>query len=316
MRSGGASSGPACPDPDQKMAAEPDMDAIAALQSEETNLSRQLAARRYFQDAKRLQRGGSAVVSLLAFSSPFVLLAKPDLGPLLAAFAGLWIFLARFVFERFKRDSILEGVVAQEAFDCAVLGISWNDALAQRPAPEDIHGASQHVIDQIDDVRGWYPTVVSALWPTSVLICQRANAVWARRQHRAYARFLAVAVVVWFAIGIIVSVADSATLVEYLTIIALPSLPALLDTSELSKGHAGASLGREVLEHQTGDLLREGGANRRELREIQDQLFDLRRDGPLVPEWFYKRRRENYEEAMRKAATDLVGEVDIDGGAA
>lgn len=112
----------------------------------------------------------------------------------------------------------------------------------------------------------------------------------------------------WFIVGIVVAACDSASLVEYLTIIAFPSLPALLDTAELAERHIEFSRGRQSQEEQMEDLRQRGDANEDELRKLQDNLFDLRRNGPLVPEWFYKWIRDRYEEDMKAGADDFSGE--------
>jgi hypothetical protein len=39
-----------------------------------------------------------------------------------------------------------------------------------------------------------------------------------------------------------------------------------------------------------------------DLREVQDLIFDSRRDAPKVPRWFYKLVAKRYEEDMRYAA--------------
>lgn len=45
---------------------------------------------------------GTVIALVLALGSPFVLVYKPTLGPTLGAAAGIWIFLARILFEPIK----------------------------------------------------------------------------------------------------------------------------------------------------------------------------------------------------------------------
>jgi hypothetical protein len=282
---------------------------IARRQDEERNLRRQLAARRYYTLAKGLRLLGQSVSTALALTSPLVFWLKPDLGPKLAAVAGLWIFASRFLLVRLQRCLVEKGAVAQEAFDCAVLGLDWNGVLATEPAQEDIRRASERSLGRIDRVKGWYPCTEAADWPLSVLICQRSNAVWARRQHTYYGFVLCGAVATWIAFGIGFAAVESASLVAYLTIIALPSLPALLDWAELAEGHLEAATKRGDLEQQIAGLVREGDASETDLREFQDGLFDLRRSGQLVPDWFYKLIRKAFERDMQGAAADYIGEA-------
>ncbi|MGH9918028.1 MAG: S-4TM family putative pore-forming effector, partial [Nitrososphaerales archaeon] len=149
----------------------------------------------------------------------------------------------------------------------------------------------------------WYPTDTDMDWPTSVLTCQRSNVVWARRQHTAYGWILVGVAIAWTATGIGVALAHEATLATYLVAIALPSLPALLDASESARSHFAAAEARMHLEEVIDTQLDEpDGVDRAQLRETQDQLFVLRRDAPLVPDWFYKRVAGGFEDDMRYAA--------------
>jgi hypothetical protein len=277
------------------------MSDIGVAQDLDVNLRRQLAARQFYSIGKWFHFGGASLAVALALVAPVVLLFAPDLGPTLGAIAGVWIFASRLILEPRKQEQQRKGAVAQEMFDCVVAELEWNDALVRRLSEEEIRRASGSM-ERAPEVRGWYPAEADLGWPSSVLVCQRSNAVWGRRQHRAYGQLLAGVAVGWGVIGILVAVAHGASLAEYLTTIALPSLPAVLDASEVSRLHGQAADKRGHLEAQIDQMVRAGATTAHELREIQDQLFSLRRDAPLVPNWFYKLLKADYEADMRYAA--------------
>jgi len=282
---------------------------IAMSQDSEQNIRRQLAARTVYLQGKWVYFGGASLALLLALVSPLVLVFWPDLGPLLGAVAGLWVFVSRLVFEPLRLWLQEKGARLQEMFDCDVLGLSWNDALVQQASGEEVRTASKNHAKS-DKVRGWYPDPAECAWPTSVLVCQRANAVWARRQHRGYAVAVVIAATAWFIVGVVVATTQSATLAQYLTTIALPSLPALLDASDVARGHWRAADARSLLEARTNALLdHPADVDDQDLREIQDQLYNLRAEAPLVPEWFYKAIRGGYEADMRYAADQVAEET-------
>jgi hypothetical protein len=279
----------------------PSLADVAELQNRERNLRRLAAARGFYGTAKRVHVLGAALAIILALSSPLVLLLKPSLGPMLGAVAGAWIFVSRILFEPVKRHQQRQGASAQEAFDCDVLGIEWNTALVRRVSEEETRKASGE-IRHADKLRSWYPTDNQLAWPDSVLLCQRSNAVWARRQHRAYGWVLAGGALGWFCIGVAVAVCLRATLAQYLTTVLLPSLPAVLDAAELSRRHIEEAGSRQVLEDQIDAFLHDGGTESADIREIQDQLFALRSGAPQVAGWFYRLMRSDYEEDMKYAA--------------
>lgn len=285
----------------------PVMSDIRSAQNDDRNLRRQLAKNYWYTAAKRCHLVGAAVAIALALVSPLVLLYWPRWGPTLGAIAGIWIFASRLVLEPLKLRLQAKGAAAQEMFDCDVLGLEWNAALCRKRSSEEIRKASKRISDQhtADKHLNWYPATVSMTWPISVITCQRSNAVWARRQHHGYGLFLIAAAVVWAVIGLLVAIVHSASLAGYLTTIALPSLPAMLDATELSRKHLLASNRRQELEAQCDRLLDEVSiADHLALRELQDELFVLRRDAPLVAGWFYYLVSKGYEDDMQYAAEE------------
>jgi len=283
----------------------PSLSEIGARQNHQQDLRYRLAAAHFYRWAKWLRLGGGSISIALALAAAAVLLFRPSLGPYLGAIAGLWIFISRLLLERWKREYQYKGATAQEHFDCEVLGIDWNNSLVRRLPHEDISAASRSMEGE-EDARNWYATEEKMQWPQSVLFCQRSNAVWARRQHRSYANTVVAVAVAWAVFGVVLAAWHGTRLDDYLVIVALPSLPAFLDASELAAGHISASRSRELLEEQTDELLRNDHVSDEDIRLVQDQLFVLRSDAPLVPGWFYKRLRPKFEQDMRYAAQQVA----------
>jgi hypothetical protein len=254
-----------------------------------------------------MQLAGGSLNLILALGSPFVLLYRPAWGPLIGAIAGAWLFVSRRLFQPFTARFQLKGATIQDMFDCEVLGLPWNDALARRVAPEDIAAASRKP-KKTAQLADWYPADGAAKWPVSVLLCQRSNAVWGRRQHRLYGYTLRGIAAAWGVVGIVVAIAHGASTADYLVTIALPSLPALLDATELADTHLAAASSRERIEQRVDKLLPEGSVPASDLREIQDQLFALRSTPSIVPEWFYRVLRRRFEADMKTAARYLDGQ--------
>jgi SMODS-associating 4TM effector domain len=281
--------------------ATPSMRDIAIAQNDDANVRFQVAARRFYRNARLLQFLSSSINVFLALISPFVLLLQPEWGAVLGAIAGGWLFVSRQVLASFRRTFQRDGAKAQEAFDCAVFGLPWNHALARPLSHEEIGGASRKMT-KLDKLRDWYPTSIDRAWPSSVIVCQRSSIVWARRQHHAYAYVLRTVAALWGVVGVVVALAHGATLTDYLVTIALPSLPALLDASELADRHLASATDREALEQQVDAFLGGDLATQQTVREIQDQLFSLRSESPIVATWFYRLVRSRYEQDMQYAA--------------
>lgn len=283
---------------------QPDLTKIGQTQNLERNLRRQAAKHRYYTVAKRYHIAGSGLAIALALASPLVLLYAPKAGPLLGAVSAAWLFTSRLLLEPIKRSYQEKGARAQEMFDCDVLGIAWNDTLAEQLSDEDIRKAGRKTdkAKVAESHRNWYPTETRLSWSRSVVVCQRANTVWAGRQHRSYGILLFTSAGTWGLVGLGLALSQSATLAQYLTTVALPSLPALLDSVDLGKRHRRAADHRHRLEQECDDLYSDPPSSHEPLRELQDQMYTYRRDAPVVAGWYYKMVRSGYEEDMKYAA--------------
>lgn len=290
----------------------PSMAEIAAAEKIELSRLNQAAKNHFYGCANWVGYVGSIGALLLALCAPIALLEFPAAGPALGAIAGAWIFVTRFGLERLRGEWQLKGVLAQEAFDCGVLGIDWNRSLASPLPPEEIRGAAGELGDEAHG-GPWYPSQGRDPWPISVLICQRANAVWAARQHRAFSYLLTALTVAWALFVVVLALLHGASLGDFLTTLLLPSLPGFLDATELSSRHLSLANTREIINRELEALIRSGSATPMQIREVQDRLFALRRDGAPVPKIFYERIRADYDRDMHFGAGQMSAEAGTSG---
>lgn len=290
---------------------EPSMAEIAAAEKTEINQIRQAAKNHFYSLANWSGYIGSGGAFLLAIGGPVALLKFPGAGPALGAAAGAWIFITRFGVERLRNEWQIKGVLAQEEFDCAVLGIEWNRSMSTPLPPEEIRGAAGD-LGVSGDNSPWYPTHGADSWPISVLICQRANAVWAARQHRAFGYLLTALTTAWATFLLVLALLHEASLGEFLTTLLLPTLPAFLDATDLAHRHQDLAATREDINHELEAFIRKGSAKVSEIREVQDRLFALRKDGYPVPGVFYDWIRSDYDRDMNFGAGQMSAEAGRD----
>jgi hypothetical protein len=286
----------------------PQMSAINHAQDLERNIRRQMAKARFYLLGNFSHTVGSICALVFALASPFVLIYRPDFGPYLGAIAGIWIFASRLLFESINQKCQAKGAASQELFDCDVLGLPWNNSLARQPTHEEIRRASKayRTPKRVERHKGWYPSDEEFDWPQSVIVCQRSNAVWGCRQHRAYGWTLRLFAAAWFIIGVVFAINHGASLAEYITTIAFPSLPALLDATDISKRHLLAAARREEIGEEANRLFDDSSVDHETLREVQDRIFELRRTAPAVAWWFYRVVRGDFEADMRYAAAQMA----------
>ncbi|MEA2497439.1 MAG: hypothetical protein QOJ29_5350 [Thermoleophilaceae bacterium] len=244
----------------------------------------------------------------LALVAPVVSIYSPGAGGLLGAVAGGWILVARTILARLEAKNRRRASLIQEEFDVGLFGLPWNEGLVgKRVAPEDIADAAEHVAEGALD---WYPDADRLPWPSNVLVCQRGNAVWGRRNHDSYSQLLLAAGGAWFVVGVVIAAGRELSLATYLATLFLPSQPAFLDAIEFAQGHGRQSSAKAEIESAADDVLNSSGAGAgitvSDCRLIQDQTFRLRSRGPSVPNWFYRLRRDRDQRAL-DAGVETIG---------
>jgi hypothetical protein len=288
---------------------------ISERQNTEHSVQLLRADSRYYLLAKRVHAVRMAGMLVLALLAPVLLFRFSSWADAVAAIAGAWVLAGRTGLSWLEDRWIAKAVTIQEQFDVEVFDIEWNTALAgARAAPEDIHSAARRYSSEkkIERLKNWYPTSVDeAPWPLNVVLCQRSSAVWGRRGHYVYALVVLGLGIAWFLAGIVMAVADHATLAAYLIVVFLPSQPAFLDTIDLFRGHLQQSEAKGAIEIRTTDLWNRGvgdasAVTEQACREVQDQAYTLRRRGVQIPQVMYWLRRKQDEAAMQAAAADLV----------
>ena len=226
-----------------------------------------------------------------------------DAGPLLAAIAGLWIFVGGIVSTPREQHWFVLGARLQEQFDCELFGLDWNGPLVgDHVDAEDVADLARGRAS--NDLRGWYPRVVDEFpSPTNIVLCQRTNAAWARRIHAAYSTFLGLAIAAWFCAIVLIGLAESVELSEFLVWLALPSLPAMLEALDVFLSHRAISARKEHLQKEVDAVLLSGSGDP---RDLQDGIFDSRRRPPKVPNWFYRLRRDEDELSAAEAVEAIA----------
>jgi hypothetical protein len=256
------------------------------------------AARRLHTVAKRLDLASFAGTVVLLLAVPVIRYAAPSVGPVLGAIAGVWVFIARGVLDPASKRMSSKAVLAQDMFDRKVYDLP---ASSRQLSPEDVRSAADKYDG--DSVKDWYAPSDGFDHHHTVLLCQRQTAVWAKRLHQRYAILLAVVGLAAWAGGIAVAVATSASLVEYLVAVLLPSLPALLRATENWQAHRTAAAEREAVELAADDRAA-NGVTVDDCASLQADLTRLRADSPHIPDRFYARFRERDEALMQEVAAD------------
>jgi hypothetical protein len=268
----------------------------------------------HYKRAKRWHLSRIVGTLVLAACAPVITFWLPSATDAVAVAVAVWVVAARTILNMAERREMRLGVSIQEQFDTELFGLEWNRSLAgRRPAPEDIADAARHVGDSAL-LRDWYAETGEAPWPLNVILCQRSSAVWGRRAHWAYGSTVLGIGCLWLLAGVVMALAAHLTLSDYLLKLFLPSQPAFLDTIDLYRTHLRQSRDKGDVEEAADSLWAKGVADgdavaAADCRQLQDQSYRLRLNGPQIPQWFYRVRRGADEHAMRAAVAKLLSQL-------
>jgi hypothetical protein len=247
----------------------------------------------------------------LAAAAPVITFHFPGAAGEVAAIAGGWVLLGRTLLIWVEQRQSRLAANIQEQFDVDLFQLVWNEGLVgKRVAEEDIIDAARHVEDDTK-LRDWYAPTAHAPKPLDVLLCQRSSAVWGRRTHFGYAVVVGTIAGGWFLAGIGMGLIAHVSLAGYLIKLFLPSQPALLDSIELVRNHLRQSARKRELEELADSLWEAGcrtptGVTSQDCRDLQDQSYRLRLDGPGVAQWYYTVRRTRDQRVMAAAVEALL----------
>ncbi len=290
---------------------------IAIEQNTERQIQRLGAQRQLYATAKRVLGaqvilGGpiAVAVALLALVNPIF---KGD-----SALWGITVVLCDIFWltpwQKGLRDAAAR---VQEAFDCDVLELPWNDVKAGKcPGPELIKEQFmkyQVWAERMPPLANWYAPAVGDL-PLHIgrLVCQRSNCWWDSQQRRRYAVWVIGTVSVTFFIVFWLSLRSGFLMEDFILRVAVPLAPALLlglrQFHEQRETAARLDKLKEYSEHLWNDAL--SGRSEIEItiksRALQDEILENRRRSPLVFDRIYKRLQRDYDVQMNHGVAEFV----------
>jgi predicted pore-forming effector associated with SMODS systems len=273
-----------------------------------------LAQRKLYSRAKRWSFLRWIGFSVIGIAAPILTMITPKASVVVGALAGVWIFLSRTWFTSMEHVLAAKAADLQERFDQMVFDMPDQVTRTPTASMEEISelvGDDQSVLDQVQKERleRWYPFDSRLEGVVAIAIAQRANAAYSERLLNANANVWLATTLLWSGAAVISSLVVGLTLPAFLLGVALPLLPALLDVWEQYRTTKRAG---DVRRSMADDI--ERFVRRQDERQVapedlllwQDQLYELRRRSPQVPNLVYKRGRKRNEQAMNAAAAELT----------
>lgn len=293
---------------------------IGAAQNSDKQLHRLAAQRQLYATAKHVFGWQVIISGPVAVAGAVFVFLRPEFKVFVASWGVLVALCDLFWLTPWQKS--LRGAAAriQEAFDCDVLELKWNGLKAgQHPDPELVKTQStkyEKWADTISPITDWYPVRTDEL-PLHVgrIICQRASLRWDSTQRRQYAAWLVGIVAFIFVVVCGLALAGGASLEALLLKGILPLAPALLIALRQFTDQQEAADRLDKLKDHCGTIWKAALSGKSKSavtdmsRNLQDEIFEIRRKAPPVLDFIFNRLRSEYEASMNHAADEYVSEA-------
>lgn len=293
---------------------------ITSEQNTERQIQRLAAQRQLYASAKRIFGWQVVLSGPATVVMAFLVIAIPTL----KGYAALWGITVALCdlfwltpWQKRLRDSAAR---VQEAFDCDVLALPWNDVKAGKwPDPELVFEQSEKYkkwAAKMPPLENWYAPAVGEL-PSHIgrLVCQRSNCWWDSKQRRRYAAWVISVVVLLFVVLLSLSLGHNFTIEDFVLKVTAPLAPALLLGLRQFSEQREAANRLDSLQNHAERLWKDAlsGMSVVEInvraRSLQDEIFENRRKSPLVFDAIFKRLRRDYEIQMNHGVDEFVSEA-------
>jgi len=286
---------------------------ISELQNKEINIKRLTAQSQLYTDAKMIQR-----IRFLASGFAVTLLAY--LGNILDAQYTIYLTLLSIcivLFDEFILNNRIQSLIElaatiQDEFDCSVLNISHNTVKVNRTnINENVQKYSMRFnkkngIEEMQRFYNWYSGVNNNEDLKARIVCQQQNCWWNSVLQEKYITILKNTTFLVFGILIVISVFNDLSFSRVISSVVNPLIPMtvivlriITNSNKSRKGLNGVKKKLENLFEQCGNI--ENEKVRSEMRNLQDMIFDNRISTPLVPDYIYKKYRDEFEEIATEA---------------
>jgi hypothetical protein len=293
---------------------------IKVKQNTERQLQRLAAQRQLYSTAKTIFGWQVSLGGPVAVASAFLVLVAPSLKGIVAVWGILVTLTDLFLITPWQKRIRDSAARVQEAFDCDVLELSWNELRAGKtPNPELIKEQSDKYgkwRGEMPPLTNWYAPEVDDL-PLHIgrIACQRSNCWWDSKQRRCYACCVITAVSLVFVVVLALSLGAGFTVEDFVLKVIAPLSPALLlgirQYSEQMEAATRLDRLKEHSERLWNDALSgESGTDVSiRARSLQDEILENRRKSPLVFDRIYRWLRPNYEVQMNFGVSELVAQA-------
>ncbi|MGE3271322.1 MAG: S-4TM family putative pore-forming effector [Chloroflexota bacterium] len=283
-------------------------ESIAARQNLSANIDLLAAQRQLYSEAKQLRRVRAWSVAAMAVIGVAVPFVASDLVKG-AGVVGFIVTVVQWIIGIIEKRRTKMAATVQEQFDTSVFPLPWNSVLGNRVDPEDLVAAARRFTGDRNDLMNWYRIPTETPRPLDILLCQRSNLRWDAALRRTYALAVVAGLVGLYAVIVAVALWADLSRVEFASTI-VSTAGVLLFGADTVWTHYQHSAAQLDLKRKVEAACERARGRKRSLtvadvRAIQTEIYRQRVTALTVPDYFYWKRREQFELEMREAVDRL-----------
>lgn len=296
------------------------MSTILTKQNEKAQLDRIAAARYLYRISKQVLVSHAVLSVPLAVTASTVAFIWPEARPWTALYGVSLTLLDLLWFTPWQKRLRREAAAIQEAFDCDVLVLSWNQLRTGKRVPNEREYAMARAYDKVASqykpIKEWYSKEIDGL-PIHVarIACQRANCWWDATLRRKVSRALLWALSILFGTVFITGMLLKLPFDQFVMAVILPIMPAILFGVRHHMDQKEAANRLDELREHADQLWLESmkGTGPYTLeprsRQLQDEIFDNRKKNVPVLDKVFNRLRDKMEAQMNHSTAQLAKEA-------
>lgn len=214
------------------------------------------------------------------------------------------------------KNKTKEGANIQEQFDTKIFNLPWDSFLVgDKVDTHRIIELSRNY--KKDDLKDWYskeikPDIEERV---AILICQNINLTWDSSLRKRFINYFTIFTITYCFIFLIIIFCKNLGFQES-TNLFLPVFPYLLFAVINISNQNEILLKKKIVKDKIRDCLEKykqysQQPSIEELRSIQNLIYNERSKPEKIPNWFYRRYKENMESTLDECVISLIQEYDL-----
>lgn len=266
------------------------------------------AQKQLYIDAKRIRSIIFFFTLFFAVITPIINLFLPKQEDSISMIGGVISFIIAILLDQIPTRKAEMAAKVQERFDVELYELPENKTKVGEPVPDPIiDNANGRLKNRKNLAEPWYKNYDNKGLTQSILACQSENLYWDGEQKAKYVRFMRMIGLVVFAAGLAGAWLLDLKVAQYIVDILLPQFGLFThifllirntnkSVTALTNKLIETKVLAESLEKEKIPIAIES------LRKIQDFIFENRKNGVLVPEWYYWWHRRLFEKTLKATA--------------